>query len=99
MSMSRLLVSDAFLLSVLGGDHDEEAVAHAALGNDVVGKMLHLGAAPFQGRHFHAVVVVEMDMKRRHREIMMAMIVLHQASRQISRGMVVDIDKRGHATP
>src|ERR1700722_5627363 len=99
MPMSRFLVSNGFFLSVLGRDHDEAAISYAALGNDVVGEMLHLGSGAFQGRHFHAVVVVEVDMKRRHREIMMAMIVLHQASRQIPRGVVVDIDQRGYATP
>src|SRR5580692_10387790 len=97
MSMSGLLVRSGLFLAGLGRDHDEAAVAHAALGNDVVGEMLYLGSGPSQGRDFHAVVVVEVDMKRRHREIMMAMIVLHQASRQISRGVVVDIDQRGHA--
>ena len=83
--MSGFLVRNGFFfLAVLGWDHDEAAVAHAALGNDVVGEMLHLGSGPFQRRHFHAVVVVEVDMKRRHREIMMAMIVLHQASRRVA---------------
>ena len=61
--------------------HDQAAISNAALRNDVVGEMLYLGAASFQRRHLHAIVIVEVNVKRRHREIMMAVIVLHQASR------------------
>ena len=75
------------------------SVAHAAFGDDVVGEMLNLGACALQGRYFHAVVVVEMNVKRRHREIVVPVIVLHQAARQIPRGMIVDVDQRGDAFP
>jgi hypothetical protein len=69
--MACSLACPGFPCRVIGGYHHEAAVSHAALGDDVVRKMLNFGAAPSQGRHFHAVVIVKMDMKRRHREIMM----------------------------
>src|ERR1700679_1451766 len=80
MSMPCCLVGSGFFLAGFGRDHEEAAAAHAALGSDPVGKMLCLGSGPSQGGNLHVVVVVEVDVKRRYREIMMAVIVLHQAS-------------------
>ena len=44
------------------------AVAHAALGDDVIGERLHLVAPAFEHRDFEAAVVVEMHVQRRLRE-------------------------------
>src|SRR5882757_5807632 len=59
----------ARLLVRRGRDHHHAAVAHAALGNDVVGEMPDLAAGALQRRHLHATVVVEMDMQRRQRQV------------------------------
>ena len=83
----------AGLLAGFGRNHHHAAVFDAALGNDVIGEMLHLGAGAAQGGNLHAVVVVEVDMQRRQREIMVAMVVLDQPARQIARGMVIDLDQ------
>ena len=48
---------------------DHMAVAHAALGNDVIGKFLHVGAAALEHRDLHAAVVAEMYVQRRLREM------------------------------
>jgi len=69
------------LLSSLGRNHHKATVSHPALGDDVVGEMLYLGAASFQLRHLHAIVIVEVNVKCRHRQIVMSVIVLHQTSR------------------
>jgi hypothetical protein len=82
--MPGCLVGSGFFLAGFGRDHEEAAAAHAALGSDPVGKMLCLGSGPSQGGNLHVVVVVEVDVKRRYREIMMAVIVLHQASRRVA---------------
>ena len=45
-------------MAVIGGldrHHDDMAMAHPALGDDVVGERLHVGAASLQHRHFQAV--------------------------------------------
>jgi hypothetical protein len=55
---------DLCLPGSLGGYHHQAAIAHAALGDDVIGEMLHLGSEPVQGGHFHAVVMVEVNVKR-----------------------------------
>ncbi len=40
---------------------DHVAMAHAALGDDVSCKLLHVGAAPLEYRDLHATFVVEMQ--------------------------------------
>jgi hypothetical protein len=50
---------------------DQLAIAHAALGDDVVGEMLHIGSLAAQHSDLHAAVVVEMDMHRGQRQIVM----------------------------
>ena len=44
---------------------DHVAVAYAALGDDVVGEFLHIGAAALEHGDFEAVVVIEMHVQRR----------------------------------
>ena len=46
-------------------------VPHAAFGNDVIGKLPHVFTGSFKDRHLHAALVVQVDVKRRLREIMM----------------------------
>src|SRR6516225_2730335 len=44
---------------------DHVSVAHPALGNDVVGKVLHVRAASLEHGNFHAALLIEMDVQRR----------------------------------
>lgn len=53
-------------------------MAHAALGNHVVGKMLYLGHITFQHRNLQAVVMTDMHMQRGDGEIVMMMLGGHQ---------------------
>jgi hypothetical protein len=71
-------------------EHDV-AVAHASLGDDVVGKCFHFGTASLEHGHFQTTVVVEMNMERCLREIVVIVKVLGQALRQLARGMVIDV--------
>jgi hypothetical protein len=59
--------------------------------------MLHLAAAALERGDLHARIVVEMNMQRRQRQIVVAVKILHQPFRQIPRGVVVDIDQRRDA--
>ena len=65
----------------------------------MIGKVPDLAAGAFQGRDLHAGIVVEMDVQRRQRQIVVAVKILHQAFRQIARGMVVDVDQGCDALP
>ncbi|MGY3471746.1 hypothetical protein ACVW0I_008617 [Bradyrhizobium sp. LM6.11] len=67
------------LLAFTRRDHHHAAVADAAFGDDVVGEMSDLAGIAAKRRHLHAIVVVEMDMQRRQREVVMAVEFLHQA--------------------
>ena len=51
-------------MGMLRGQVDDMTVANATLGNDVVGKILHVGAAALEHRHLHATVVVQMNVQR-----------------------------------
>src|SRR6478752_377849 len=44
--------------------HHDMAVAHAALGDDVVGECLHLAATPLQHRDLETGIVVDMHVQR-----------------------------------
>lgn len=50
------------------------AVAHAALGDNVIGKMLNIAHIAFQHGDFQTVVVVDMDVKGGDGEIVMMML-------------------------
>jgi len=67
------------LLAVPRRDHHHTSITHAAFGDDVVGEMSDLGGVAAQCRHLHAIIVVEMDMQRRQREVVVTMEFLHQA--------------------
>ena len=85
------------LLCWHGRDHHHTTVAHATLGDDVVGEMPDVAAGALQRRHLHAAVVVEMDMQRRQRQIVVAVEILHQPLGEFARGVIVDIDQGGDA--
>ena len=73
------------------------AVAHAALGDDVIGEFLHIGASPLENRDFETTLVIEVYMKRRLRKVMVIVEVSGKAPGQFARRVVVDVDERRHA--
>jgi hypothetical protein len=82
----------ATLRSVLGlccrcRDYHYAPVANTPFGDYVVGKMPHLSTGALERRDLHATVVVEVDVQRRQRQIVVAMEILHQAFRKIARGV------------
>ncbi len=70
-------------------------MAHAALSNDVVGKMLHVGAAALEHRHLHTALVVQMNVQCCLREVMVVVEVASKPFRQFALLVVVNIDERG----
>ena len=75
------------------------AVAHAALGNNVVGNLLYIRAAPLQHRDFETALVVEMHVQRRLCEVVMIVVAAGEAFRKLARLVIVDVDECGHARP
>ena len=71
-------------MRAVGRQIDHVAVAHAALGNDVVGELLHVGAEALEHRDFHAAFVVEVHVQRRLRQIVTVVEVAGEALGQIA---------------
>ena len=76
---------------------DDMAVAHAALGDHLVGERLHLGAAALQHRHLETAFLVEMHVQRGLRQIVVVVEFLGETLGQFAGVMVVHIDQRGDA--
>lgn len=74
-------------------------MAHAALGNHVVGKMLYLGHITFQHRNLQAVVMTDMYMQRGDGEIVMMMLGGHQPARQFAFLMFIHVLQNGIPAP
>jgi hypothetical protein len=72
-------------------------VAHPALGNDVVGKLLHVGPAPFEHRDFETARLVEVHVQRRLRQIVTRVVVAGEPPRQFALFVLVNINERGNA--
>jgi hypothetical protein len=77
-------------------NHDDTAVPHATLGNHLVGAFLNVRCPPLENRDLHAAVVVEMDVQRRLRQIVMMMHRADQAFCEVASRMVVDVDDGGN---
>lgn len=76
---------------------DHPAMTDTAFGDDAVGKLLHVGAAPLQYGDLHAAVVIDMHVQSRLSEIVAVMKVARQPLRQIARFVLVDVDQCGKA--
>jgi hypothetical protein len=73
------------------------AVAHAPLGDDVISEFLHIRAASLEHSDLHAVLMVEVHVERRLREIVAVMEVASETFREIARFVVIHVDERGDA--
>ena len=76
---------------------DDLSMAHAAFGDDAIGEFPPVAAASLQDRHFHATLVIQMNVQRRLREIMMIVEVARQPFWQFALMVVVDINQSGDA--
>jgi hypothetical protein len=86
-------------MGTLGRHIDDVAVAHAALGDDVVGEFLYFGAAALQHGDFETAIVIEMDVQRGVREIVPLVEVAREPFGQFARLVVVHIDESGNTRP
>ena len=78
----------------LGRHHHDAAVTHAALGNNAVGELPHISSAALEHRHLHAVVMIEVNVKRCLRQIMTVVGRLYEPLGQVAGRMVVYEDER-----
>ena len=61
--------------------------------------MPHFHGQPFENDRFQAVIVIQMTMHRRHRQVMMIMLQTRQPLGQLTLMVVVDVGQIGHAMP
>jgi hypothetical protein len=94
MPMVAAFARETFLLAGFPWDHHHAPVFDAAFRDDVVREVLYLRARAAQRGHFHAIIIVEMNMKRGQRQIMMSMVIFDQPPRQVTRSVIVDVDQR-----
>ncbi len=78
-------------------DQVELAVAHAAFGDQRIGKAAHRRGRPAQDDAFEAVLVVEMGMHGGHGKVVLAVLQDGQTFGQVAFMMVVDIGQVGDA--
>ena len=74
---------------------DDLAMSDPSFGNDVIGESLHVLAGSLQDCYLHAAFVVQVDVKRGLREIMMIVELARQPLRQFALVMVVDVNEGG----
>nr|WP_026439596.1 hypothetical protein [Acidocella facilis] len=72
-------------------------VAHPALGGQRIGMALQRPRRATQNRHLQALIMAEMHMGGGDAEIMLMVLRLHQAQRQVALGVVVNIGQGGDA--
>jgi len=80
-----------------GRNHHDTTVTDAAFSNDAVGEPSHVSGTALQHRNFHAVLMIEVNVERRLRQVVTIVGRLHEPLGQIACCMVVDEDKRAHA--
>ena len=78
-------------------DGHEAAMTHAALRDQMLGKMLHLAALSLEHRDLHALIVIEMHMHGRQRQFAVIVEILRQSLGEFAHRVVIDIDDGGDA--
>jgi hypothetical protein len=81
----------------LGRNHDDAAVTDAAFSNDIVGELPHVWGATLQHCNFHAMFMIEVNVKRCLRQIMSVVGRLYEPLGQIAGRMVINEDERADA--
>jgi hypothetical protein len=74
------------------GQVDHMSMTYPAFGDNVVGEVLHVGAASLQHGNFHAIFSIEMHVQRRLGEVVVFVEIPCEALRQFALSVIVDID-------
>lgn len=83
MAMHGLTPMSMDLTADFHRNEQKTSVSHPALRDHVVGDVLHITAVALEDRDFHAAVVIEMNMHRRQRHIVMLMKRVHESICQL----------------
>jgi len=79
------------LILELDRNRNQSPVAHTALGNDTPGEVPHIARGTFQNGDFQTTVVVQMHVRRCHRQIMAVVERSRQSLRQLPLPMIINM--------
>ena len=74
-----------------GRNQMQVAVANSSLGDRRVGEFAYVGGMALQNRRLEAVVVIEMNVKRRQHEIVVIVLGLRQPPREVALIVIEDV--------
>ena len=69
------------------------SVTYAALSDDMLAELLHVVSLTLEHRDLEAGVMIEMDVQRSERQLVVLMIGVRQALGELPGGMVVGVDE------
>lgn len=96
MASARFGTMGVFLIFEFNGNGDEASVTYATLGDDMLGEIADIVHRAPQHRDLHAAIVIEVDVQRSDRQIMVVMENPGQALRQLTLPVIIDVDERRH---
>ncbi len=91
-----LCIASAGRVGLVQGQVDHVSMTYASFSNNVVGKVLYVGATSLQHSNFHATLLIEMHVQRRLCEIVMVVEIACEALRQFALAVIVNIDQSRH---
>lgn len=80
----------------LKGDQVQMTMPHAALGTQCVGKAPDIGRWPAQDHRLQTIIVIEMTVHRRHRQVVVIVLQAGQPFGQFALVVVIDIRQIGN---
>ena len=94
--LSGLIILGRFVTA--GGQDNELPVPDTTLRDHVIREVPYLAKATSSNGHFHAVRLVEINMQRRNRQMVIVVKRIRQPLRQLPPAMIINVDQRHEAT-
>jgi hypothetical protein len=95
--MGRLVAVRVRLVGDLDRYQNHATMANAPFGDHMLGAMLDVARPALEYRDLHAAFVVEMNMQRCMRHVVMIMKGMNEPLGEIASRMIIDVDQSGNA--
>jgi hypothetical protein len=97
MPMGRFVAVRVRLIGDFDRYQHHATMANAAFGDHMLGAMLDVARAALENRDLHAAFVVEMNMQRCMRHVVMIVKSMNEPLGEIAGRMIIDVDESGNA--